>query len=70
MLYSTAFKYIHENHKAIKQFQSKSSVMIWGAVSNNRKLPLTFIDKEVKINASYYKQDILTTHLLPYDQWL
>ena len=40
--------------------------MIRGAMSNNWKLSLKFIDKEVKINAEFYKQDIMATHLLPY----
>ena len=66
MLYFPLFKDIPGNLRAIKYFQNKSTVTIWGAVSNNGKLPLKFIDKEVKINAEFYKQDILAIYVLPY----
>ena len=62
--YSTTFEGIPENLRTVKRFQNKNSVMIWGEVSNNGKLPLKFIDKGVKINAEFYKQGILATHLL------
>lgn len=66
VVYSATFEDIPENFRTVKRFQNKNSVMVWAAVSHNGKLPLKFIDKGVKINAEYYKQEVLTTHLLPH----
>jgi hypothetical protein len=39
--------------------------MVWGAISRKGRLPLVFIDRGVKINAEYYKTDVLERILLP-----
>lgn len=59
-VYSIAFEDIFENLQTVKHFQRKNSIM----VSMIGKLSLKFIDKMVKFNAEYYKQNKLTTHLL------
>jgi hypothetical protein len=41
-----------------------SDVMVWVAVSKKRCLPLVLIDTKVKINAKYYKEEVLKKHLL------
>jgi hypothetical protein len=33
--------------------------MVWGAISRKGRLPLVFIDQGVKINAEYYKTEVL-----------
>lgn len=49
----------------IPRFQSAASVMVWGAVSRRGKLPLVFIEKNVKINAAYYKTEVLEKVVAP-----
>jgi hypothetical protein len=39
--------------------------MVWGAISRKGRLPLAFIDRGVKINAEYYKKEVLQRILLP-----
>ena len=39
--------------------------MVWGAVSRYGKLPLVFIEKNVKINAAYYKTEVLEKVVTP-----
>lgn len=43
---------------------SKVHHMVWGAVCKRGKLPLVFIGKGVKINAEYYKTEVLDNILL------
>ena len=65
VIYSTTFKDMSEcTFEQSNTF--KTGVLLWfgGAVPNNGKLPLKFIDKGVKIGAELYKQDILATHSL------
>lgn len=59
---------IPENQKNVPRFQNAASIMVWGAVSKRGKLPLIFIDKGVKINAEYYKAEVLEKNVLPYLQ--
>lgn len=49
----------------IPRFQSAASVMVWGAVCKRGKLPLVFIEKDVKINAAYYKTEVLEKVVAP-----
>jgi hypothetical protein len=39
--------------------------MVWGTISRKGRLPLLFIDRGVKINAEYYKTEILERIFLP-----
>jgi hypothetical protein len=39
--------------------------MVWGANSRKGRLPLVFIDREVTVNAEYYKKEVLQRILLP-----
>lgn len=64
-LWSVSFKDIPENERSVPRFQSASSVMVWGAICKRGKLPLVFIEKGVKINAQYYKTEVLEKVLLP-----
>lgn len=66
VVYSATFRDIPENLGTVKRFQKKKILMVWAPVPNNGKLPLKFIHKGVKVNAEYYKQEILATHLLPH----
>ena len=53
------------SHINIPRFQSAASVMVWGAVFRYGKLPLVFIEKNVKINAAYYKTEVLEKVVAP-----
>jgi hypothetical protein len=44
--------------------QNASPVMMWGAISRKERLPLVSINQGVKINAEYYKKEILERILL------
>lgn len=46
--------------------KSPSSVMVWAGVTANGKTPLVFIEKGVKINASYYQKSIIKAVLEPW----
>lgn len=56
--------------RLVERYQNVSSVMVWGAISAKGKLPLLFIDKGVKINAKYYLENVLQSHLVPEAQIL
>lgn len=56
---------IPESNINIPRFQSAASVMVWGAVCKRGKLPLVFIEKNVKINAAYYKTEVLEKVVAP-----
>ena len=56
--YSATSCNIPENLQTVMCHQIKNSVMVWAAVLSNGKLPLKFINKEVKIYAKYYKQEM------------
>lgn len=45
---------IHPSLINIPRFQSAASLTVWGAVSRREKLSLVFIEKNVKINTTYY----------------
>lgn len=64
-IYSISFQDLPDDRKYVKRFQKPSSVMVWGAISKRGLLPLKFVDPGVKINAEYYKTEILEEILLP-----
>jgi inhibitor of nuclear factor kappa-B kinase subunit alpha len=58
-IYAAAFEDIPEQERTVQRFQKPGSVMIWGAVSSRGKFPLVFVESGVKINAAYYREEIL-----------
>lgn len=64
-LWAPRIEDIPGNQKNVPRFQSSPSVMVWGAVCKRGKLPLVFIDKGVKINALYYKTEVLEKIVAP-----
>ncbi|CAF0781661.1 unnamed protein product [Didymodactylos carnosus] len=68
-MYSLAIEDIPENFRTVQRFQKSSSVMIWGAIGHNGKIPLKFVDKGIKITARYYQDEILRSTLKPNGQW-
>lgn len=64
-VYATSLDNIPTNKRQVQRFQNVSSVMVWGAISRRAKLPLVFIEKGVKINQQYYKDEVLKKFLLP-----
>jgi transposase len=64
-IWAASIKNIPEKYKNVQRYQNAMSVMVWGAFSKRGKLPLVFIDKGVKINANYYKTEVLEKVLLP-----
>lgn len=65
VVYSVAFEDIPAEKRTVQRFQNKNSVMVWGAISENGKLPLVFIDKGVKINGQFYQNEVILKHLVP-----
>lgn len=47
------FEDMPEAVQSAKRSQNKNSVIVWAALSNNRKETLKFIDKAVNISAEY-----------------
>lgn len=64
-IYSLAIEDIPENLRTVSTFQNKNSVMVWAAISYQGKIPLKFVDKGVKINKEYYRDEILESTLKP-----
>ena len=76
-IYALSIEDIPENVRTVKRFHKSNSIMIWGAVSYNGKIPLKFVEKGVKINAKHYQDEILESTLKPNistlypdDQWI
>ena len=47
-------------------FSGQDYIMVWIAMSHSGKFFMKTFDEELKINAEYCKQEILTSHLLPH----
>jgi inhibitor of nuclear factor kappa-B kinase subunit alpha len=58
-VYAVAFEAIPERVRTVQRFQKPGSAMVWGAVSSRGKFPLVFVESGVKINAAYYREEIL-----------
>jgi transposase len=69
-VYATALEDIPEGVRTVSRFQKPGSVMVWGAVSSQGKLPLVFVDPGTKVNSKYYRDSILEGHLKPEAQRL
>lgn len=54
---------VPQETRTVSRYQNASSVMVWGAVSENGALPLVFVEKGVKINSTYYEHEILEKKL-------
>ncbi len=67
-VYAVAFGDIPEEMRTVQRFQSRSSFMVWGAVSGEGKFPLVIIDKGVKVNQTYYQRAILDRVVKPAGQ--
>lgn len=46
--------------------QAPAMVMVWAAISAEGRSPLVFIDRGVKINAEYYRENVLEAALKPW----
>jgi hypothetical protein len=60
-----AFEDVPENLRTVQTFQKPGSIMVWGAVGWNGKIPLKFVEKGVKIDGRYYRNEILESTLKP-----
>lgn len=58
-VYAAKIEDIPETKRTVIQSQKPGSLMIWAAVSSYGKFPLKFIEPRVKINADYYRHEIL-----------
>lgn len=65
-VYAKRLSDIPRDKLAVERFQNVSKVMVWGGVSRKGKLPLLFIESNVKINTEYYIERVLKNHLLPH----
>jgi inhibitor of nuclear factor kappa-B kinase subunit alpha len=64
-LWACSSRSIPDSERNIPRFQSAVSVMVWGGICKRGKLPLVFIEKGVKINAIYYKTEVLQKVVKP-----
>lgn len=64
-VYAVTLEDIPQNKRAAQRFQNVPKIMVWGAISTEAKFPLVFIKNNIRINAEYYKRNILQQHLLP-----
>ena len=76
-IYALSVEDIPEEMRNVERFQHADKVMIWAAVSKKGKFPLVFVEKGIKINAEYYKSNILESVLKPHgdsiypnEQWV
>lgn len=67
-VYAAKFEDIPEDKRTVSHFQKPGSVMIWAAVSTQGKFPLKFIEPGVKINSTFYRQEILQRVVKPWGQ--
>src|SRR5271165_2778835 len=67
-VYAASFEDIPEKFRTVPRFQSRSSFMVWGAVSGEGKFPLIFIDQGVKVDKAYYQREILDQVVKPAGQ--
>jgi inhibitor of nuclear factor kappa-B kinase subunit alpha len=51
---------MHITNSTRSMLSHSPGVMVWGGVSKKGKTPLIFVEPGVKINASYYQNDILS----------
>ncbi|KAI6653049.1 hypothetical protein LOD99_3885 [Oopsacas minuta] len=58
-------KSISSSIRTIERTQKPASVMVWGAITSDRRTPLVVIDKGVKINKEMYAKSILENALKP-----
>lgn len=65
-VYGKTLADIPRDKLAVERYQNVSKIMVWGAVSRKGKLPLLFIEPNVKINTEYYIEQVLKNHLLPH----
>ena len=54
--------------KLVERSLFPRSVMVWVGICANGKTPLVFIDRNVKINAAVYQNDILRAYVHPWAQ--
>lgn len=52
----------------VQRKQGAESLMVWAAVSKSSRSPLFFVEKGVKIDAVYYREQVLKNGLLPWTQ--
>lgn len=67
-LWAISSRTVPESDRNIPRFQSADSVMVWRGICKRGKLPLVFIEKGVKVNAIYYKTEVLEKVVKPYVQ--
>ncbi len=67
-VYATSVDDIPEEIRTVQRFQSRSSVMVWAAVSAQGKFPLVFVEPGVKVNKEYYQREILVKVVKPAGQ--
>jgi hypothetical protein len=63
-VWSVSLSDIPQQKLTVPRYQNASAVMVWGAISKKGRLSLVFIDRGVKINAEYYKTEVLERILL------
>ena len=62
-VYSLTIEDIPERLRTVQRFQNEGKVMVWCALSKKAKFPMFFVEKGVKINAQYYKDNLLEPFL-------
>jgi len=67
-IYAASFEDIPEHMRTVQRFQAEKKIMVWCAVSKKGKFPMVFVEPGVKINAEYYKSNILENVVKPHGQ--
>lgn len=54
------------DHRTVGRNQHPPQVMVWAAVTADGRSPITFIEPGVKVNATYYRENVLEAALKPW----
>lgn len=65
-VYLTDRSYENLSHRLATRRQQPPQVMVWAAVTADGRSPIVFIDPGFKVNAQYYRENILEVALKPW----
>ncbi len=69
-MYALRVEDIPEEIRTAERFQADQKVMVWCGISTKGKFPMVFIESGTKVNADYYRKNILECIVKAYGQQL